>query len=118
MTRQVPPSDGWFRNPYRAVDLSTSGTHIYEKVPAALIRVRTQGTPSRAGEGSKIKTHAVLDTGASRTAVPLWMLLQLGIAVGERLPSQVLSATGWTRVYRTEIEMEVPPGTLGLIWDL
>ena len=106
MTWRIPPSDGWFGNPYRMVDLSTPDIRIFEEVPAALIRVRATGMPS-ASEGCEMKAHGVLDTGASRTLVPLWVLYKLGVAVDERSKFKVLSATGWTVVYRAEIELAI-----------
>ena len=107
MTRQVPPSDGWFRNPYYVVDLSIPGAHISDKVPAALIRVRALGTPSLAGEGSKIKTYGVLDTGASGTVIPLWALRRLGIVADERSKFKMLGVSGWIGAYRVKIGLEV-----------
>ena len=107
MTRQVPPSDGWFRNPYYAVDLSMPGAHISEKVPAALIRVRAPGTPSQASEESKIKAHGLLDTGASGTVVPLWALRRLGIVVDERSKFKMIGVSGWIGAYRVETGLEV-----------
>lgn len=103
----IAPSEGWIRNPYMRVNLSTLGASLIERVPAVLIRARMPGTPSPAREDSSVRSIGILDTGASGIVFPLWALFQIGITADERSKFKMLSATGWTEAYRVKIGPEV-----------
>lgn len=103
----IAPSEGWIRNPYVKVNLSTQGASLIERVPAVLIRLRMPGTPSPASGDSSVRSIGILDTGASGIVVPLWELFQMGITADERSKFKMLSATGWTGAYKVKIGLEV-----------
>lgn len=104
MTPHVTSSEGWIRSPYSAIDLSAPGVSLIEKVPAAIIRARVSGTPPPCPRRQLGKVDRVLDTGATKTVAPLWASYKAGVAVGEHSKIRMLSASGWTRAYRTKID--------------
>lgn len=106
MTRDTVPSDGWMRNKYGTMEMATPGIPIDEEVPLALIRARAPGMPTP-HSNDMIRAFGVLDTGASRTLVPMWALRRLGITVDGASKVRVLSATGWIEVYKVRIGLEV-----------
>lgn len=87
------------------------GSSASEDLPLALVRIRQpQAVRLPACKGGVIRTHDMLDTGASRTLVPLWALIKLGVALDEGSKAKVLTAAGWVEVYRAEIRMDVLHG--------
>ena len=75
-------------------------------IPALPIMVRNPAAPAPAA-GIRIRADGVIDTGASVSALPLWAVWYLGIAVGKESTKPAFSASGKFTAYGTRVGMEV-----------
>lgn len=71
------------------------------------IRIRARPHDRMPWTTGIVKAHAVgiIDSGAVRSAIPMWMLDKLGIATDTMVPAY--SASGQLRAYKTMIGMEI-----------
>lgn len=57
-----------------------------------------------------VRANALLDTGAQKSAVPLWALDAIGMIPKDGTKSRVMSAAGWVDAYAATVGMEIQYG--------
>ena len=107
MTSPAIPADGWVRCPRRPYDLTAGGALTSGTAPFALIRASAPGARAAGDMPNEARAHAVLDTGAATTMVPVWALRDMGVHLDERTKTRVAGATGWAEAYRTRVDLEL-----------
>lgn len=107
MTSPAIPADGWVRYPHRPYDLTTGGALISGTAPFALIRASAPDARAAGGMPNEVRAHAVLDTGAATTMVPVWALRDMGVELDEGTKTKVAGATGWAEAYRARVDLEL-----------
>ena len=91
------PSDGWVRYPHKACEMTNAVVLISGTAPLAMIRASAPGAQIPARTDNGVRAHALLDTGASATMVPMRALRHTGVELDGESKTTVAGATGWAR---------------------
>ena len=98
----------WTRFEYMSVPVPPRevGAPTAARLPALAVRIRPANAPPGLDE-RVVRSRGQLDTGATASAVYMWMLWQLGIPIDEGTRQMIYSASGTFWAYRANLGMEI-----------
>ena len=98
----------WTRFNYLSVSVPSLGSGIpaAARLPALAVRTRHPNNPPGPATHT-FRADGQLDTGASASAVPMWMLRRLGIPLDKKTRRQIYSVSGKLWAYGARVGMEI-----------
>lgn len=106
--RAADPVVVWDTSVYLPVEVpAEGGGRKTVMLPALRVRARAHDRMPWATSTTKVYAVGVIDSGAFKTAVPVWVLGRLGIAADEKTKVSIYGASGHLQAYTARIGMDI-----------